>query len=86
MRCINCGKQTRFLSSHCPHCGQDFSPYVHLPGVLLGVIGCLIGFTFFMVPGALLGGLIGIAVYGVCFWVLQTHRKGTNWPPMGGKE
>jgi hypothetical protein len=82
VRCFNCGKQTRFLSKHCSHCGQDFSPYVHLPGVLLGIIGSLIGFTFFMVPGALLGGLIGIAIYGLGFRMLQTNRYGRGWPPI----
>jgi len=74
MRCINCGKPTRFLSSRCRHCGQDMSPYVHLPGVLLGVAGALVGYTFFVVPGALVGGLIGILIYGICFRLLSANR------------
>jgi hypothetical protein len=54
------------------------SPYVHLPGVLLSLFGSVIGFTFFMVPGALLGGLVGIGLYGVCFQILQIHRKASD--------
>jgi hypothetical protein len=50
------------------------SPYVHLPGVLLGVAGAFAGFTFFLVPGALLGGLIGIVIYGICFRVFTAHQ------------
>jgi hypothetical protein len=70
MRCVNCGKKNWFLSNRCSQCGREASPYVHLPGVLLGVVGSLIGFTFFQVPGSLLGGLIGIGVYGVYFrWI-----------------
>ena len=78
MHCFKCGKQTRFLAKHCPECGQDMSPYVHLPGVLLSLFGSVIGFTFFMVPGALLGGLVGIGLYGVCFQILQIHRKASD--------
>jgi hypothetical protein len=50
------------------------SPYVHLPGVLLGIAGALVGFTFFLVPGALLGGLIGVVIYGICFRVFAAHQ------------
>jgi len=74
MHCVNCGKQMRFLGKRCPQCGQDMSPYVHLSGVLLGIAGALVGYTFFLVPGALLGGLIGILVYGICFRVLAANR------------
>jgi hypothetical protein len=74
MQCVNCGKPIRFLRNRCPECGQEASPYVHLAGVFLGVVGSLIGFTFFQVPGVLLGGLIGIAVYGVYFRWIRSRR------------
>lgn len=74
MRCVNCGKQTRFLGNRCSQCGQELSPYVHLPGVLLGMAGAFVGYTFFLVPGALLGGLIGILIYGICFRVFAANR------------
>jgi hypothetical protein len=74
MRCVNCGKAARFLSKYCPQCGQDLSPYVHLPGVLLGVAGAFVGFTFLLVPGALLGGLVGILIYGLCFRFRAANR------------
>jgi hypothetical protein len=74
MHCVHCGKQTGFLKNRCPHCGQEASPYVHLSGVLLGLLGSLIGFTFFEAPGALLGGLIGVSLYGLCFRLKGANR------------
>jgi hypothetical protein len=34
--------------------------FVHLCGVIGGVVGSLIGFTFYNLAGALVGGLAGI--------------------------
>lgn len=63
MRCPACGSSLSFLGGKCCQCGRDLSPYVHLLGVLSGVAGSLIGFTFADLAGAIVGGFIGIALY-----------------------
>ena len=64
MRCPRCGNDALyFLARRCGACGSDLSPNIHLFGVLGGVIGSLLGFTFYNVAGALVGGLVGILLY-----------------------
>lgn len=63
MYCRNCGRFVPIFRDKCGHCGADHSPYLHLVGVVLGIIGSLIGFTLFHVPGALIGGFFGILLY-----------------------
>ena len=65
MHCRNCGKFVWIFRDKCSHCGADQSPYLHLTGVALGIVGSLIGFTLFNVTGALIGGLLGIVLYVV---------------------
>lgn len=65
MRCPNCGNRILLFARRCSVCTRDLSPYVHLPGVLGGVLGSLLGFTFFNFAGALGGGLLGIILYVV---------------------
>jgi hypothetical protein len=73
MRCPACGNSLSFLGKKCLHCGCELSPYVHLLGVLSGVAGSLIGFTFADLVGALIGGLFGIALYVIV--ASQCRRK-----------
>lgn len=76
MRCPNCGKDDLFLlTSRCPDCGRDLSPNVHLLGVLGGVIGSLIGFTFYNMAGALTGGLLGILLYVLGRMIFHRGKK-----------
>jgi hypothetical protein len=63
MRCPGCEANISMFAGHCPNCGRDLSPYVHLLGVLGGAAGGFVGFTFYGTAGALLGGLLGILVY-----------------------
>lgn len=63
MRCPICDVYYRGSVSHQRGCGLP--PYVHLLGVLGGVIGSFIGFTVFDILGALVGGLLGIGLYVV---------------------
>lgn len=64
MRCPRCGNDgLYFLARRCGGCGCDLSPSIHLFGVLGGVMGSLLGFTFYGVTGALAGGLLGILLY-----------------------
>jgi hypothetical protein len=51
---------------------------VHLTGVLLGIVGGLIGYTFFLIWGAVIGGLIGIVTYVLGAGTLKkmdSHRR-----------
>lgn len=64
MRCPNCGKDGLFfMARRCDDCGRDLSPNIHLFVVFGGVIGSLIGFTFYNTAGAIVGGLLGILLY-----------------------
>jgi hypothetical protein len=58
-------------------CGREKSKliYVHLCGVLGGVLGSLIGFTFFGMLGALLGGLLGIMASEIGATILLRPAK-----------
>ena len=62
MQCYYCGGEIRSPAKVCPACGHIRSRmiYVHLCGVVGGVCGSLIGFTFYDLGGALVGGLVGI--------------------------
>jgi len=46
----------------CASCGwaRSKTSYVHFWGVVGGIVGSLIGYTFFDVMGALAGGFLGI--------------------------
>lgn len=39
--------------------------YVHFCGVVGGIVGSLIGYTFFDILGALMGGFLGIVACGL---------------------
>lgn len=65
MYCPKCGKVVLIFRNRCGHCGADQAPDVHFLGVLLGIVGSLIGFTFFEIPGAVIGGFLGIVLYVV---------------------
>jgi hypothetical protein len=62
MRCYYCGNALSTSAKECPSCGRINSrlSYVHICGIIGGVVGSLIGFTAFQVEGALVGGLVGI--------------------------
>jgi hypothetical protein len=64
MQCYYCGNHIPMGARGCPACAQPRSKliYVHLCGVIGGIIGSLIGFTVYDVPGALAGGLLGILI------------------------
>lgn len=76
MPCPNCGKDAMFpLTRRCTGCGRDLSPNIHLLGVLGGVAGSLIGFTFYNTAGALAGGLLGILLYVLGRMIFQKSKK-----------
>jgi len=65
MHCPKCGKFVLIFRNRCGHCGADQSPFLHFLGVFLGVVGSVIGFTIFDIPGAFIGGFLGILLYVV---------------------
>jgi len=64
MQCYTCGREMASGESTCRSCGWHRSKLIYTPfcGVVGGFVGSLIGFTFFDMTGALLGGLFGIVV------------------------
>jgi len=78
MQCYKCGATIPIENNACPSCGSPRSKliYVHLLGVVGGVVGSLFGFTLSNTAGALVGGLLGIVAFEVgarlCF---QTRSK-----------
>jgi len=78
MQCYKCGATIPVEKNSCPLCGSPRSKliYVHLWGVVGGVVGSLLGFTFSNTAGALVGGLLGIVAceVGARLW-FQTRSK-----------
>ena len=66
MQCYHCGNTIPTGMRRCPSCGHAASRmiYVHLCGVIGGILGSLIGFTLINLPAALVGGLLGIGRAG----------------------
>lgn len=62
MQCYYCGHRIPSEAEVCPVCGHARTKlsYVHMLAVIGGVVGSLIGFTLFDMPGALVGGLASI--------------------------
>ena len=77
MQCYYCGTHTPHGVRTCPACGRAKSrlSYVHLCGVVGGIVGSLVGFTGFGVAGALGGGFIGIVGAELVAWMIFRSRR-----------
>jgi hypothetical protein len=67
MQCYGCGAHIPLRAEACPACGHLKSRliYAHLCGVIGGVAGSLVGYTFYDMAGAFAAGLAGIIVLWV---------------------
>jgi hypothetical protein len=78
MQCYYCGQHIPHSARRCPHCGQSRSRliYVHLFGVIGGLVGSFVGAQFYQMLGALGGGLLGIVLCeALAWWALRPHLK-----------
>ena len=77
MQCYTCGCELSPGNRTCPACGRPLSRLIYAPfcGVVGGIVGSLIGFTFFDMIGALAGGLLGIVLAELGARVLLRSRK-----------
>lgn len=83
MQCYYCGQHIPGSARFCPHCGQARSSliYVHLFGVIGGLAGSLVGFTFYNVLGALVAGLSAIVICeALAWWALRPRFKKSQFP------
>jgi len=67
MQCYTCGNIFPAGMKQCPSRGRPRSKmiYVHLCGVIGGVVGSFIGFTLYDLAGTLVAGLLGIVIFEV---------------------
>jgi len=82
MQCYHCGGNIPWRNKFCPSCGHTRSRliYVHLWGVIGGLIGSLIGFTLYDLGGSLLGGVLGIVTCELAAWLAFRSK-----PPTGAR-
>ena len=74
MLCSNCGKDVPLAGKVCPWCGHDKSKdqMVYGSGMLGALLGGLLGYAVYSFVGAIVGGFIGL----VTFLIIAMVKKG----------